>query len=148
IPLSAGDSCRLVSINLKHLVKNPFKEDCQFDYEMFEKVVRSGMRLNDDLVDLELEKLLEIKDVCDTEDEKALWQKLYEACENGRRTGLGTHGLADMLSRMRLKYDSDESIEFIEDLYNKFKNIAYDESANLSQERGSFPVFDWDIEKE
>ena len=31
IPLSAYDSCRLISMNLKHLVKNPFEENAGFE---------------------------------------------------------------------------------------------------------------------
>ena len=37
IPLSAYDSCRLISINLKNLVKNPFKKP-EFDFDKLHEV--------------------------------------------------------------------------------------------------------------
>jgi ribonucleoside-diphosphate reductase alpha chain len=102
IPLSAYDSCRLISINLKNFVKNRFTEHARFDFEHFALVVSDAMRLSDDLVELELEKLENICDVADTEDEKILWAKLLNAAKIGRRTGLGTHGLADALANLNL----------------------------------------------
>ena len=64
------------------------------------------MRLSDDLVELEIEKLYTILEKVDTEDEKILWTKLLDACIAGRRTGLGTLGLADTLCRLGVKYGS------------------------------------------
>jgi len=148
IPLSAYDSCRLISVNLKSFVTNPFTDNAAFDYEHFETVVKHAMRLSDDLIDLELEKLLSIIDAANTEDEKALWQQLYDACKNGRRTGLGTHGLADALACMKLAYDSAEALVVIDRIYSTLKESAYTESTWLAKERGSFPVFDWEKEKD
>jgi ribonucleoside-diphosphate reductase alpha chain len=143
LSLSGFDSCRLISINLKHLVKNPFTDDAQFDFRHFGKIVAKAMRLSDDLVELELEKLSKIIAKTDTLEEKEMWTKLYTACKNGRRTGLGTHGLADAIARLGVKYDSDEALELVKKLYATLRNEAYRESAALSKERGSFPVFDW-----
>ena len=147
IPLSAYDSCRLISINLKNFVKNKFEDDARFDFKHFKKVVTSAMRLSDDLVELEIEKLQNIINVCDTPDEKELWTNLLNACINGRRTGLGTHGLADAIACLRLSYDSDDALKIIERIYKTLKISAYTESARLSDERGSFPVFNWDKER-
>jgi ribonucleoside-diphosphate reductase alpha chain len=147
IPLSAYDSCRLVSLNLKRLVRNPFSEKAVFDFNKLKEIVSVGMRLSDDLVELELEKLESIKEACDTESERELWNNLHRACVNGRRTGLGTHGLADAIARLGLAYDSDESIEIVEKIYETIRDIAYLESVYLAQERGAFPVFDWQKEK-
>ena len=114
IPLSAYDSCRLISLNLKHLVEGSFTDSASFDFDKLRQIAAVGMRLSDDLVELELEKLENIRTVADTEDEKDLWTKLYTAAKNGRRTGLGTHGLADAVARMNLAYDSDEALVLIE----------------------------------
>jgi len=148
IPLSAYDSCRLISINLKNFVKNRWTEYASFDFDEFASVVRSGMRLSDDLVELELEKLQGILDAADTEDEKELWTNLLNACQNGRRTGLGTHGLADAIANLGLAYDSPEAVQVIDRIYETLKINAYTESVNLSKERGAFPIFDWDTEKD
>lgn len=148
IPLSAYDSCRLISQNLKWLVKNPFTKNAEFDWSTLVKNTSAAMRLSDDLVQLEVEKLKNIINISDTEDEKALWSNLLNACINGRRTGLGTHGLADAVSRMGLRYDSDEAISFIEKIYEVIRDSAYKESSMLAKERGSFSSFNWDVEKD
>ena len=147
IPLSAYDSCRLISLNLKHLVRNPFSEKAVLDFNKLKEIVSVGMRLSDDLVELELEKLEGIREACDTDSEKELWNKLHTACVNGRRTGLGTHGLADAIARLNVAYDSDEAVEIIEKIYETIRDTAYLESVYLAQERGAFPVFDWQKEK-
>ena len=148
IPLSAYDSCRLISINLKNLVEEPFTDKAHFDYEKFSEVTKAAMRLSDDLVALEIEKLDRIIDACDTPDEVELWTKLKSAAENGRRTGLGTHGLADALACLRMAYDSPEANEEVNKIYGLFKNEAYRESVILARERNSFPVFDSSKEKD
>lgn len=146
IPLSAYDSCRLISINLKNFVSRPFEEDASFDFDLFKRSVSMAQRLSDDLVELEIEKLKGIIKVADTQDEKQMWKKLMEAAKNGRRTGLGTHGLADALACLRLKYDSDESLEMIDKIYETLKLSSYEESVELAKERGAFPVWNWDKE--
>jgi ribonucleoside-diphosphate reductase alpha chain len=148
IPLSAYDSCRLISINLKSFVTDPFTDNAKFDYVHFGHVAYRAMRLSDDLVELEIEKLNRIIDTCNTDDEKELWTNLLNACKNGRRTGLGTHGLADALACMKLPYDSAEALVVIDNIYATLKTSAYTESCILAQERGSFPVFDWEKEKD
>ena len=148
IPLSAYDSCRLISVNLKSFINNPFDDNASFDYVEFGRAARRAMRLSDDLVELELEKLALIIEKADMPDEKELWQKLYDACKNGRRTGLGTHGLADALACMKLPYDSAEALVVIDQIYATLKENAYNESCMLAEKRGAFPVFDWEKEKD
>ncbi len=147
IPLSAYDSCRLLSLNLKSLVKNSFEKNADFDFNKLKEVAAVGMRLSDDLVELELEKLQNIRTVADSEDEKELWKKLYAAASNGRRTGLGTHGLADALACLNMAYDSPEALVIIEKIYRTLRDAAYEESAYLAKERGAFPAFDWSVEE-
>ena len=147
IPLSSYDSCRLISLNLKSLVKNSFEKNADFDFSKLKKIAAIGMRLSDDLVELELEKLQNIQRTADTQDEKDLWKKLYGAASNGRRTGLGTHGLADALACLNLAYDSPEALVIIEKIYRTLRDAAYEESVYLAQERGAFPAFDWNIEE-
>ena len=147
IPLSAGDSCRLISINLKNFVDKEFTKSARFNFNKFEKIVTSAMRLSDDLVELELEKLEKIIEFCDVEDEQKLWGSLQAACKNGRRTGLGTHGLADAIACLGLRYDSKKAIKIIDKIYGTLRNAAYSESVELAKERGPFLVFNWEKEK-
>lgn len=148
IPLSKEDSCRLISINLKHLVKNPFTSNAEFDFDKLAEVSSKAMRLSDDIVELEIEKLYKVIEACDTQDEKELWSKLLNSGQLGRRTGLGTHGLYDAIARLNLKYDSKEALDIINNIYYTLKINAYAESVRMAKERGAFPVFNWDKEKE
>jgi ribonucleoside-diphosphate reductase alpha chain len=147
IPLSPYDSCRLISINLVNFVEDPYTDKAEFNFSKFESVVAKAMRLSDDLVELEIEKLYKILEKVDTEDEKILWTNLLDACSNGRRTGLGTLGLGDTLCRLGIVYGSSESIEAVDKIYETLKRGSYEESINLAKERGPFTVFDWDKEK-
>jgi ribonucleoside-diphosphate reductase alpha chain len=146
IPLSAYDSCRLISVNLKNFVKQRWTEHAHFDLEEFADTVRKAMRLSDDLVELETEKLEAILRAADTDDERELWTNLLKACTKGRRTGLGTHGLADAIAGLGLAYDSPEALEVIDRIYETLKVTAYSESVELAKQRGTFPIFDWVME--
>lgn len=149
IPLCGNDSCRLISIYLPAFVENPFEEGkASFNFRRLYDTARVAMRLADDLVDLELEKLHAIRDQADTEDEKRLFTKFIEACEKGRRTGLGTHGLGDALARLRLRYDSEEALKMADKIYMTIKFAAYRESVEMARDRGPFPIWDWEVEKD
>ena len=147
LPLSE-DSCRLISMNLKNLVINSFSSDACIDWMALEKMVVFAQRLSDDLVELELEKLDNLIKCSDTEDEKDLFRRLKKSCADGRRTGLGTHGLADLLARICLAYDSDEALVVVEKIYMTIRNVSYQASVDLARERGSFPVWNWEKEKD
>ncbi len=151
LPLSENDSCRLFSINLSAFAKNAFlnKLDfrASFDYDKFQEVVEKSVRLCDDIVDLEIEKLTHIINTTDEENVKTIFTKLRDSAIRGRRIGLGTLGLASMLIKLNMRYDSDEAIQFAGDLFSRMKNIAYGYSVKLAEERGPFPIWDYEIEK-
>ena len=73
---------------------------------------------------------------CDTEDEKFCGQKLYNAASNGRRTGSWNTRLGRLLSRLNLKYDSDEGIEVIEKIYKVIRDSAYSTSIEFRKKEG------------
>ncbi len=150
IALSAYDSCRLISINLTGYVRNAFKENVSFDFRAFRDDVRLGMQMADNLVDIELGLIDGIRKQCNGPDgsESALWGKLYEAGRRGRRTGLGTHGLADTLAQLKMRYDGPEALEMVDKIYKWLRNEAYNTSIDLAIERGAFPDFDWEKEKD
>lgn len=148
IALSPYDSCRLISMNLTGYVKHPFTDRRAFDWEMFEGDIRLGTQMSDTLVDLELERIEQIIAVCGSEREKSLWRKLWKAGHDGRRVGLGTHGLGDTLAQMGIKYDGDDALLFVDKMYRVLRDTAYDESVNLAIERGPFPMWDWETEKD
>jgi ribonucleoside-diphosphate reductase alpha chain len=143
IPLCPYDSCRLISIYLANFVRNEFTAEAFFDVAGFEDVTRMAMRLSDDLVDLEAEKLTALRDKSARgSDEYLLYSRFLAKCRDGRRTGLGTHGLADTLARLGIRYDSEEGIEMARVIYRTLKLSAYRESVELAKQRGAFPLFD------
>lgn len=147
IALSAFDSCRLISINLTGYVRNPFSKDASFDVKLFKQDIATTQQMADNLVDLELELINKIKKSCEKGQEQELWNKLYKAGESGRRTGVGTHGLADALAQLRIRYDSDDAIEMVDKIYKTLRDTAYETSSDLAKVRGSFPVYDSELEQ-
>jgi ribonucleoside-diphosphate reductase alpha chain len=154
IPLSPYDSCRLMVVNLTSFVNNPFSEKPEFDFEEFGKTVYVAQRLMDDLVDLEVECVDRILGKIDKDPEpdhvkkieRDLWHKIRAAGLNGRRTGLGVTGLGDALAALNQKYGSDNSIHMTEVIYSWLARYSHYSSLVMAQERGAFPV--WDYEKE
>ncbi len=124
--LSDGDSCNLASLNLGKYVRKSFKPDAYFDLESFNRDVRLGIRFLDNIITLEQ---------CPLEFQQ--W-----ANDNGRRLGLGIMGLGDALMRMRIKYDTDQACQQTDLIMSNYMNESYDESCNLAEERGPFPVFE------
>ncbi len=155
IPLCPYDSCRLLAINLYSYVKNPFTPESSFDFELFSKHVQIAQRLMDDIIDLEIEKIDGIlaKVERDPEDsimksvEKNLWEKVKKTCINGRRTGVGITAEGDMLAALGLRYGSEEGTTKSVEVHKTLAINAYRSSVHLARDRGSFPVFDAEREK-
>ena len=155
ITLSAYDSCRLLLLNLTSFVINPFKKEAKFDYKLFAEKTAQAQRLMDDLIDLELEcvdkivnKITNDPESNDTKRvELELWERIRQAALNGRRTGLGVTGLGDTLAMLGLQYGSKDSVDVTESIYKQLAVSAYKSSCLLAKERGSFPVYDYDKEK-
>ena len=113
--------CNLVSINLsRHLNGN------EWDWRQLEDSVRSAIRQLDNLIDIT----------------KLSVPEAMHANKQTRALGLGVMGFTDVLERLRLAYDSEESYELIDKLTEFISYHAIDESANLAQEFGSYPAFE------
>ncbi len=150
IPLCPYDSCRLLAINLYSYVKNPFKPDAEFDFELFDKHVQLAQRIMDDIIDLEMEKIDKIlkkiesdpesDDIKNTESQ--LWGKIKTKTSQGRRTGVGTTGEGDMLAALGFRYGTDEATDFSEKVHKAVALAAYRSSVNMAKERGAFHVYD------
>lgn len=156
IPLPIGDSCRLLAINLYSFVDNPFTDKAQFNWKSFREQVTLGQRLMDDIVDLELEHVEAIieKVVDDPEPdyikrvELETWQHIKEMGINGRRTGFGITALGDMLAALGFKYGTPEANAFVDNVMRFKKHVEYESSIQLAKERGPFPIWDWEREKD
>lgn len=156
ITLSPYDSCRLLLVNLTKFVTNPYTKKAQFDYQAFEARVGQAQRLMDDLVELELEAvesiISKIENDPEPEDVKMLelnlWKKIRNAAINGRRTGLGITGLGDALAMLGITYGTDPATSVTHDMYRSLALGSYRSSVQMAKERGAFPVFSHDVEKD
>jgi len=150
IPLCPYDSCRLIAINLYSYVKHPFTPQARFDFGLFRQHVAKTMRLMDDLIDLEMEKIELILDKIDRDPEEGevkriesnLWHKIREKTLGGRRTGLGITAEGDMLAALGLTYGTHEATDFAVKVQQTLAVEAYRASVAMAASRGAFPIYD------
>ena len=155
IPLCPYDSCRLLAVNLYSYVENPFTPKAHFNFDKFSEHVGYAQRIMDDIIDLELEKIDAILDKInkDPEDEeikrveKNLWLNIRHKAAEGRRTGVGITGEGDMLAALGLRYGSDIATEFSVEVHRKLALSAYGASVQMAKERGAFPIYNSEREK-
>ncbi|MCL1973739.1 MAG: adenosylcobalamin-dependent ribonucleoside-diphosphate reductase [Bacteroidetes bacterium] len=150
IPLCPYDSCRLIAMNLYSYVTHPFTPEAHFDFDLFIKHAGMAMRLMDDLIDLEMEKIEAIKSKISTDPEDTdvkqvelnLWKKIADKSLGGRRTGLGITAEGDMLAALGLRYGTPEALAFAVQVQKTLAIEAYRASTEMAKERGAFPIFD------
>ena len=156
IPLCPYDSCRLIALNLYGYVDQPFTPQAKFNFDLFKKHVIASQRIMDDIIDLELEKIDAIQGKIDTDPEdeeikgveRNLWRKIRQKAIEGRRTGIGITAEGDMLAALNLRYGSDNAIDFAVEVQKTLAIEAYRSSVYLAKERGPFPIFDPQREKQ
>jgi ribonucleoside-diphosphate reductase alpha chain len=124
-PLPAGGSCLLGSINLAAYVKNG-----QFDFFEFEEDIPVIVKAMNEVLDqgLPLHPL----------------QVQRDSVRDWRQIGIGIMGLADMLIKLELKYDTLLAQKFCSTLGFVMSNGAIKASALLAKEDGAYPKFDKD----
>ena len=128
IPLEPYGACCLANLNLSLFVTDPFTSTARVDWERLEPALRYGTRFLDNVLDYNADK--------------HPLPEQREASLRSRRIGVGFTGLGDMLIKLALKYDTDEAVAFVDQLFERIKNVVYDESVNLAQEKGIFPDYD------
>ena len=154
--LSPYDSCRLLLVNLSKFVKDSYETGATFDYVKFATATQVAQRLMDDLVDLELEAVDKIISKIENDKEPphvklaelSLWQKIKSAASGARRTGLGITALGDALAQLGIKYGSEDSVTKTEEIYKVLAVNAYRSTVKMATERGTFPVYSYDLEKD
>ncbi len=125
-PLPPYGACLLGSINLATLVWYPFEDEAHVCKTELGKLVRTAVRMMDNVVDASRFPLPE---------------QAAEA-QAKRRIGLGVTGLADALLMCGLRYGSDEAVAATEDWMHAIAREAYLASVDLAKEKGAFPLFD------
>lgn len=123
-PLPAGGSCLLGSINLAEFVQNG-----EFLFDDFYHTINIAVSALNDILDegLPLHPLQEQRD----------------SVGDWRQIGLGVMGVADMLVKLHLRYDSEEAISFCRDISCALANVAMHSSARLAKEHGKpYPKYE------
>ncbi|HRY31765.1 MAG TPA: adenosylcobalamin-dependent ribonucleoside-diphosphate reductase [Bacteroidales bacterium] len=155
IPLCPYDSCRLLAINLYSYVDKPFTGEASFNVELFIDHVQKAMRIMDDIIDLETEKIDKIlkKIEHDPEEdeikrvERNMWLNIRHKTLQGRRTGVGITGEGDMLAALGCRYGTDKATDFSVEIHKTLALEAYRSSVSMARERGAFQVYDAEREK-
>lgn len=114
--------CNLASINLGRAVPD----------KVIPRLVPIMVRALDNVITLN-EDRIEVKQAVET-------NRKYRAI------GLGTFGLHHLLALEGIKWESPEAVEYNDDLYEEINWHAIRASADLAEERGSYPLFegsDW-----
>jgi len=154
ITLCPYDSCRLLAINLYSYVDDPFTNKAKFNFDKFKEHVIYAERFMDDIVDLEVEKIQKILDKIDNDTEpetvkrveRDTWNKIMEMTLKGRRTGLGITAEGDMLAALGLRYGTSKATDFAAKVHKVLAITAYKSSAIMANERGIFPIYNYDKE--
>ena len=122
-PLPDGGSCLLGSINLSEYVG----DDGIFDAIEFRKDIQTIVRAMNDVLDegLPLHPL----------------QIQRDTVRDWRQIGIGVMGIADMLIKMELRYDSEEAIDMCDFIAGILSDEAINVSALLAKEKGVYPKY-------
>ena len=116
------ESCNLGSINLANLVKRTADGQYEFDWQRYEETIRKTTRYLDNIIDVNLYPIPEID----------------KASKESRRIGLGVMGVADLLYKLRIPYNSKEGYDFQLKLAEALTYYSMEESVALAKSRGKF----------
>lgn len=118
------ESCNLGSINLANLVKRKADGEYEFDWQRYEETIRKTTRFLDNIIDVNHYPVDEI-DV---------------ASKESRRIGLGVMGVADLLYKLCIPYNSPEGYDLQSKLSEALTYYSMEESVALAKTRGEFPL--------
>jgi ribonucleoside-diphosphate reductase alpha chain len=119
-PLLAYEACNLGSINLAVLI-----DKGELDWDKLDHLVALGVSFLDDVIDQSHYPLPQITGMVHA----------------NRKIGLGVMGLADMLIKLGIAYDSPEALGLVETIMARIQDRAVAQSQALARERGPFPNF-------
>ncbi|MBX2886544.1 MAG: adenosylcobalamin-dependent ribonucleoside-diphosphate reductase [Granulosicoccus sp.] len=125
-PLPPYGACLLGSVNLTRFVLDPFTDDARFDWERFRKTVEIFTRMLDNVVEVNGLPL----------------EKQQREIRRKRRHGMGYLGLGSTMTLLGLKYGSDESLLFTEDVTRELALTGWRSALALSKEKGPAPIMD------
>ena len=113
--------CNLSSINLSvHL-----RPDKTWDFDRLARAVRVSIRQLDNLCSLTNTPI----------------PQAMNSNQQNRAVGLGVMGFSDVLEKLGHSYESEAAYDLIDQLLEFISYHAIDASADLAQERGSYPMY-------
>jgi len=123
-PLPPYGACLLGSINLTRFIIDPFTEEARFDWERFRKTVAIFTRMLDNVVEINGLPL----------------EQQQGEIRRKRRHGMGYLGLGSALTLMRMKYGSEDSLAFTEEVTRELAVTGWRTGLELSREKGPAPI--------
>ncbi len=118
------ESCNLGSINLINLAQRQADGSYEFDWQGYEEIIRKTTRFLDNIIDVNNYPVPEIS----------------IASKESRRIGLGVMGVADLLYKLKIPYNSQEGYELQSKLSEALTYYSMQESVALARSRGEFPL--------
>ena len=131
-PLLGNESCNLGSINLAKFFRGsdiqtgekPWEN--QIDWERLEKVTRTATRFLDNVIDAN----------------EYATSEIGEMTKATRKIGLGVMGFSDLLTQLRIAYNSNLARDIGNKVMRSIKDWADNESLKLGVKRGTFPAWE------
>ena len=127
-PLLPFESCNLGSLNVARMVKYT-DGDVVMDWDRLAGAVRTGVRMLDNVIDMNNYPLGEIE----------------EMSKKTRRIGMGIMGFSDLLVQLGIRYDSDEALELGGQVMRRIQDETYKASMELAEKRGTFPAWEGSV---
>ncbi len=129
-PLLSYEACNLGSINLTaHLEKSQIHpllgQLYEIDWDKLAETIKTAIRFLDDTIDVSKYPL----------------RKIRKVVLGNRKIGLGVIGWSDTLIRMGLSYRDEKARKLAEKVMKFIRDVGWQTSAELGEERGSFPNF-------
>ncbi|MGV8969197.1 MAG: ribonucleoside-diphosphate reductase subunit alpha [Microbacteriaceae bacterium] len=118
--------CNLASINLSQHLMEAEAGGLAIDYKKIDESARLAVRQLDNLIDITRSSV----------------QEADFSNEQNRAVGLGVMGFTDIIERMGISYESEESYDLIDEIMEHVSYAAIDESAELAITRGSYKNFE------
>jgi len=123
-PLPPYGSCLLGSVDLTRFVKNAFTDFAEFDWSEYREVVKVFTRMLDNVVEI---------------NGLPLEQQRNEITRK-RRHGMGFLGLGSTITCLGLKYGSEDSVKFTEDVSREMAMAGWEAALDLAKEKGPAPI--------
>jgi len=125
-PLPPYGACLLGSINLTRFVLDPFTAEARFDWQGFNRTVDIFTRMLDNVV--------EINGLPLEQQRKEILRK--------RRHGMGYLGLGSTLTLLGMRYGSQESLDFTEEVTRELAMTGWRAALALAKEKGPAPIME------